>query len=243
MKLQILSDLHLEFHKDYGKTFFDEVIPVIGDVIILAGDICTYNIMDASIPIIKDHFGNRPIVYVAGNHEMWHSSYKEVHAKLASYKSSTFHPLEKSSVTIDGKTFHGGTLFFQHSGKPEREDSNMGDFQEIRDIYSFIGKIGQQTVEYFENNSEYGDIIVTHHLPHERSISPYFKNHPLNKYFVNRMAESLLEKSIVELWAHGHTHGSCDYQVNQFTRVICNPYGYQGYNLNLDFDPNLIVEI
>ena len=44
------------------------------------------------------------------------------------------------------------------------------------------------------------------------------------------------------LWVHGHTHDSADYTIGA-TRVLCNPRGYSGVELNPRFDPNLLVEV
>ena len=34
-----------------------------------------------------------------------------------------------------------------------------------------------------------------------------------------------------ELWVHGHTHDSTDYQLGR-TMVLCNPLGYAGVEVN-----------
>ena len=57
-------------------------------------------------------------------------------------------------------------------------------------------------------------------------------------------AEYLLGRDRVELWIHGHTHDSFDYNVRG-TRVVCNPRGYTkaGTLENPGFDPNFIIEV
>ena len=39
MRLQLLSDLHFEFHRDGGRSFVDSLDPGGIDVLVLAGDI------------------------------------------------------------------------------------------------------------------------------------------------------------------------------------------------------------
>ena len=51
----------------------------------------------------------------------------------------------------------------------------------------------------------------------------------------------LILASGAAVWCHGHIHNSADYMIAE-TRVICNPRGYIGHELNPDFDPNLTVE-
>jgi predicted phosphodiesterase len=54
--------------------------------------------------------------------------------------------------------------------------------------------------------------------------------------------DELVARSGAALWIHGHTHVSQDYRIGN-TRVICNPRGYAGYELNPAFDPRLIIEV
>jgi Icc-related predicted phosphoesterase len=54
--------------------------------------------------------------------------------------------------------------------------------------------------------------------------------------------ESVIEKYQPAIWCHGHTHTSYDYKIGE-TRIICNPRGYAELEPNLDFIPDLIVEV
>lgn len=89
-------------------------------------------------------------------------------------------------------------------------------------------------------------VVVTHHLPHPRSIHPRFADDPLTPAFCSDLSE-LVEGSGAALWVHGHTHTSCDY-IAGVTRVVCNPKGYGpqspgGRIENEQFDENLVIEI
>ena len=89
-------------------------------------------------------------------------------------------------------------------------------------------------------------VVVTHHLPHPRSVSERFKDSPLNPAFASDLSE-LVEGCGAALWVHGHTHDSCDYQAGA-TRVVCNPKGYgpkgEGAPIeNRAFDPMFVVEV
>ncbi len=53
-------------------------------------------------------------------------------------------------------------------------------------------------------------VVVTHHLPHPRSIDPRYDGDALNPAFASRMTD-LVEIGGADLWIHGHTHSSCDY--------------------------------
>jgi len=82
-------------------------------------------------------------------------------------------------------------------------------------------------------------VVVTHHLPHRRSIPERFKGDLLNAAYASDLSD-LIEQGQPTLWVHGHTHDSSDYRVGN-TRIMCNPRGYDDENSR--FDPTLVVEI
>ena len=61
MKIHILSDLHTEF-SDFDPPETD------ADVVVLAGDI---GVGPSGIEWAADHWLDRPVIYVAGNHEYY----------------------------------------------------------------------------------------------------------------------------------------------------------------------------
>jgi hypothetical protein len=85
-------------------------------------------------------------------------------------------------------------------------------------------------------------VVVTHMGPSARSIAPKFRRDELTPAFVSALDHLF---PYVDLWIHGHTHASLDYQADG-CRVVCNPRGYwkwDGSFENADFNPNLVVEI
>lgn len=84
-------------------------------------------------------------------------------------------------------------------------------------------------------------VVVTHHAPSPRSIDRKYEGSLLNPAFASNL-EDLIERYQPELWVHGHMHDSFDYRIGK-TRVICNPRGYNPFELNPSFDPALTVEI
>jgi hypothetical protein len=97
-------------------------------------------------------------------------------------------------------------------------------------------------------------VVITHHLPSQRSIAPRYAGSLSNAGFVSEL-EPMMGAERVQLWIHGHTHSSFDYTVAG-TRVVCNPRGYArglGSNPeqarptlsfeNPEFQPALVIEI
>ncbi|MBO9683090.1 MAG: metallophosphoesterase [Flavisolibacter sp.] len=93
MRVQIASDLHLEFGG--SELDFSNV-----DLVVLAGDV---NIGENGFLWIKEKIKHIPVLYVLGNHEYYRNSYPKLLNKLLeSSLGSNIHVLEKSSVDIDG---------------------------------------------------------------------------------------------------------------------------------------------
>tara|TARA_B100000676_G_C17584680_1_gene583830 strand:- start:377 stop:532 length:156 start_codon:yes stop_codon:yes gene_type:complete len=46
----------------------------------------------------------------------------------------------------------------------------------------------------------------------------------------------------IDLWIHGHVHAKMGYIANA-PRVVCNPRGYDGYQLVEGYDPAQVVKI
>lgn len=85
-------------------------------------------------------------------------------------------------------------------------------------------------------------IVVTHHAPHMNSVHPmYIGASPINASFASDLSE-ILQKYDIDVWIHGHTHWTFDYEIHD-TRVVCNPFGYYSSKEIRDFDPNLLITI
>lgn len=67
-------------------------------------------------------------------------------------------------------------------------------------------------------------VVLTHHSPSSQSIAPFYRNSLLSPAF-NSDLEPLILKHQPELWIHGHTHWSTDYQIGR-TRIFSNQRGY-----------------
>jgi hypothetical protein len=84
-------------------------------------------------------------------------------------------------------------------------------------------------------------VVMTHHAPSRRSIAGRYASDDLSPAFASDL-EVLVAASRAALWQHGHVHDCFDYMLGK-TRVRTNPRGYYGYELNPEFDPNLVIDI
>lgn len=84
-------------------------------------------------------------------------------------------------------------------------------------------------------------LLITQDCPSWQSVAERYQTNPLSACFASRI-ERLIGKS--QLWIHGHTHDSFDYDVNG-TRVVCNPRGYvrNGIAENLNFNAEMLLKL
>jgi hypothetical protein len=90
-------------------------------------------------------------------------------------------------------------------------------------------------------------VVVTHHLPSRRLVSPRFKEKDgsdgANGGFVGDCEFILAYDHAPDLWLHGHTHDFIDMKLWN-TRVVCNPTGYRGeWDNGLSGTNNFFIEV
>ncbi|MGS1018100.1 metallophosphoesterase [Allosphingosinicella humi] len=261
MRLWILSDLHIE------QSCWDLPDPRPEfDVLVAAGDI---HKAQAGVRWLADRAEGRPVIYVPGNHEFYGAILpEELEGARDSASKLGVHFLVDEAVTIGDVRFLGATLWtdyklmapspFTRAEAMKAANKYLNDHALIRITSSKLftpadaldahwNSRAWLTKELAINADGIGKtVVVTHHLPDPRSIDPRFDADVLNPAFASRMS-NLVERGGADLWIHGHTHSSCDYQAGG-CRVICNPKGYGprwpgGPIENGRFDPTLVVEI
>ena len=241
MKIQILSDLHTEFHRDRGQGFVDSLDPIGVNVLIVAGDVSTDGGIGETLGLLCAKYPH--VVYTPGNHEYYFSSFKDTDKELKriSRLHSNLHVLMDSTVTLYGQRFIGCTLWFKEA--PMAPLELMSDPHEIKDFTPEVYRRNEKSIKYLWDNVRTGDVVVTHHMPTPQAIDPEYRNSTLNAFFVCDM-ERLIEEKKPAVWAFGHTHTPFD-EVIEDTRLVCNPLGYIRSNgiENPDFDNKKIIEI
>lgn len=250
MKIQIMSDLHINQDKSYN------IKKINSDLILVAGD-TSYNIYNTIEFLQKQStmLDDKPIVFIAGNHE--YEDYGVLNsiniAKEMCDKSKKIIFLENDRISFEDFTIIGATLWtdFKLFGEVEsyfceQSVKNFSDFERI--FYNDTHRISPHIVKNLFNKSyQYLDfalnnkttdknIIVTHFAPHFNSIHERYKNIYSSSYFASN-CEALLGRN--ELWIHGHTHTNFNYNIED-TKIICNPKGYGVENTY--FDENLIFD-
>lgn len=250
MKILILSDLHLEL-----SSFTPTKVDV--DVVVLPGDIHKGNL---GIYWARETWPDKPIVYVAGNHEFYRQDRIKALENLRSAADEmNVHFLDNDDVIINGVRFLGCTLWTDfdlfgvewHKECMSLAKDRLSDFSVIEENgFKFTPedslRLNNQSRDWlsrkligesFDGNT----VVVTHHCPSWQSVAPKYQHDILSACFASRLEDLIGHSS---LWIHGHTHESFDYELKG-TRVICNPRGYVIRNRleNPSFDVTKIVNL
>ncbi len=248
MRLQILSDLHLEFAPFH-------LAGVAADVLVLAGDI---GVGEAGLRWALEACRETPVIYVLGNHEFYHHSIPSVTEELKEMARGTnVHVLENDSVQIGNVTFLGAALwtdFALHGNAAQGEldaEVALNDFRHIRVFPKFTRfrpadarrmhlKSVRWLQQQFHELAGRKSVVVTHHAPSSRSIQPECLADSLNPGFASNL-EPLVKAGGARLWVHGHIHNAVDYKLGD-TRVVANPRGYPTEYVP-GFNAAMVVEV
>lgn len=255
MKIQVVSDLHLEFHNPIP-SLVDGV-----DVAVCAGDLAPVE-TGAVFYLAKEWAGAKHILYVAGNHEYYGAEIDAARKMLARHcRHNRITLLDPGSITIDGVHFIGATLWtdFELEGVVDWTRARRAVGENMSD---FTGAIRKDTRHFTTHDSaalhreerafieealartsvtNRPTVVITHHAPTPRSIGRRFQRHPLNPGFASDL-ERVIERYQPEVWIHGHMHDPVDVMLGE-TRVLCNPQGYNPESEDRGYDPGLCIEI
>ena len=241
MMIRYMSDLHLEIADM-------EDVCAGGDVLVLAGDITAKNRVDW-INTAAEKF--KDVIYIAGNHEYYGGNMDSVERHLDEDTADNVHFLNNQSVTIDGHTFHGCTLWTDYNRQNVMDmmvaEGSMNDFKRIRNHkYSkltaqYVLRLHMLSKLFLMDNVKKGDIVITHHAPSALSTPERFKGDVLNSSYVSDQS-GIMFNNEPALWFHGHMHNTFDYEIGN-TRVLANPRGYGGIEVNDEFNPYKTVLI
>lgn len=232
MKVQLLTDLHLEF-RNHGFEFDYQG----EDVTLLGGDIAVgaKNIINE-----LDKFNRgQQIVYIFGNHEFYGHDFDQVRKEVKdAYKGTNFHVLDNDAFTWQDTTFLGTTLWtnFRNGDWFTRHAAMQGinDFRVIKNFDTtrceYEANMAMAWLRKTYEQTPGKKIILTHFLPAVECIAPRFQGANLiNGYFANDLGEWIANLKDVPYWFFGHTHDITHVQLGD-TKLIAEPYGYCGEN-------------
>lgn len=237
MKIQLMSDLHLEVHPH----FRPEPAPG-ADLLVLAGDIGAYQedsqVQDADFGLSLFADWPVPVLYVPGNHEYDMLDFDEAHQRLrASCAKFGFHWLEREVLVLQGVRFIGTTLWSDFDAlleQPERSPAVAARNLKAREKAFRAANYYLRTTGGTRHGAPWLaegvraqalvcqewlraalaspfdglTVAVTHFAPSLRSGDPRYGLTPGTAGFCNAL-DDLLPGA--DLWLHGHLHCPSDY--------------------------------
>ena len=264
MKIQLLSDIHLEANPDF------EARPAPGaELLVLAGDIGSYQRRRDGSTMAEPDWGLRrfaqwpvPVVFVPGNHEYDALDVDRAHADLrATCQRLGIRWLEREVWVWHRVRFVGTTLWADYDATcpapaqllVHRDKAFRAANHYLRKMASERGgalfdaaamrELGLQCqawlraalAEPFDGPT----VVVTHFAPTLHSADPRYGLTPGTAGFCNALDDLL---PMADLWLHGHLHCPTDVRVGR-CRIRANPLGYADKNEQAGFDPLGLVEL
>lgn len=250
MKIQICSDLHLEFA--YNRNWLREypLVPK-GDILVIAGDTYYlerhYTDLDF-INKVADEF--QKVYLIPGNHE-YYGGFDVATALEPTYqalKSNVF-MVNNQVITLEGVQLIFSTMWSKIQQNVLAVLQGMMDFQRIKfkgepfqvDHFNQLHDVAAQFLSAAVQ-AEGKRVVVTHHLPSIACNATEFQNSLLNEAFCVDKTRFIFEHAI-DFWIYGHSHRNLeDFKIGT-TQMVTNQFGYVGWNEHRTFDYEKIIEV
>ena len=252
MTLQYCSDLHLEFSANKKFIAKYPLIPK-GDVLLLAGDIMPFAVMDENadfFDFIADNF--KQVYWVPGNHEYYHGDIASKSGRVNEAIRSNVFLINNDTIFLDKTRLVFSTLWSHISPANYITVQNrMADFTAIKyncNAYTpdAANELHRQCKNFITqtlaNNTDAPTVVVTHHIPTFLNYPAKYKRDPLSEAFATELFD-LIEQSAADYWIYGHHHFNTPDFVIGKTQLLTNQLGYIKYKENSGFRNDALIEI
>ena len=245
MKLQILSDLHIDSYARQSHPI-GNIPKTDADIILVAGD--TSN-SDSGMLWLQEQAISLgvPIITIAGNHEYFNEDILHFDKKLATWDNYSENSnqgvrvLQCQHIDIGDVRILGCTLWtdYQYQANEGTMDVVKRFMRDYKEIYAGSGLFSPElsmqlhaeqrqwlkqaliTAEQLGKKT----VVMSHHSISPLSVSEKYATLPSNAAFITDLSAWMAESWAPTLWVHGHTHEAFDYRINN-TRVVVNPRAY-----------------
>ncbi len=251
MKIQYASDLHIEFpeNKEYLKR---HPLKPVGDILVLAGDIVPFAVMDKHEDFFKYLSDNIEDTYwIPGNHEYYHFDIAKKSGSFHEKIRDNIHLLNNTVINKNGVDLIFSTMWTQIS--PDKQwaiERGMNDFYVIANnghkfTAAIYNQLHRESLKFIQNaliNKTNKSVVISHHLPTFMNYPEKYKNSVLNEGFAVELFD-LIESNGPDAWIYGHTHGNTsDFTIGK-TQLLTNQMGYVKYREHSKFSYNTKIDI
>ncbi len=264
MKLQILSDLHIDSYARQSHPI-GHIPKTDADIVLVAGD--TAN-SDSGMPWLQQQATRLqvPLITVAGNHEYFGEDVLHFDHKLATWdnynaaNNQGVRVLQCQHIDIGEIRILGCTLWTDYQYQADEDTMEVAKrfMRDYKQIYAgdelFSPEVSMQihsqqrqwlrqaliTAQKLGKTS----VVMSHHSISPLSVSKKYATLPSNAAFVSDLSGWMSEPWAPKLWVHGHTHEAFDYSIDK-TRVIVNPRAYPNEisSTAIEFAWDKVIEI
>ena len=248
MKIQYLSDLHIELMGEYDFHLLCTKISPKCDTLVLAGDIGNpfYQNYKLFLHLMSDYF--KKVFVITGNHEYYKNDMVKADNKVSEIcnSRSNLSFLNNTTELYNGYRFIGTTLW-THISDPQYL---INDFSAIKDMnvnrYNNLHQKSRLFLkDSIDNTSKNGEnvVVITHHLPlheltHEKYKFGFMARY--NQCFSADFSDIIDKPNTIKSWFFGHTHTKTERIISNIP-FYCNPLGYDGENNEPDI--NCVVDV
>lgn len=251
MKIQYWSDLHLEF-KENAEYLMQQQIKVIGDMLIIAGDVTYWDNKHFAHPYFDRLSEKFTRVYlIPGNHEFYNGvDISILEQPIKNHIRENIYLVNNLTETIDGVDFIFTTLWSNiRAQNAFFIESNIRDFQLIKykgrtitaeDYNNFFAQSYQFLNNAISQSKSKRKIVVTHHCPTEKANAKEFLEGELTDAFVSELSDFIYQSSI-DFWIFGHTHRNVPMLELNGTKILTNQLGYVYWNEHKSFKMDAFI--
>lgn len=253
MKIQYASDLHLEF-KDNASYLKHNPLEVVGDILILAGDIGYLDDQNYSWHPFWDWASENfeQAIVAMGNHEFYKSfdianlsdGHKlQIQQNIAAYYNAVI-PIEDTDIIVSTLW---SSIPLQEAAYTEQVISDFRRIMSKGELLTFadFNREHRRCLDFIKSAVSQSNaahkIVVTHHVPSFRMLCPKFKDSKANGAFIVEL-EDFIKASDIDFWIYGHSHYNVDIQIGN-TLCVSNQLGYVFHNEHDSFRNNAVIEI
>lgn len=250
MKVQYISDLHLEFGSN-ANWIKKHPIPVIGDILVIAGDTHLLDDQFRKLDFFKDISDRFQQTYVIpGNHEFYKGYDVSVcETKINEDLLPNVKLIHNDVVYKQGIKLIFSTMWSYIEKFPHEIQMGINDFRKInykgnRLTISEFNTIHEKCMEFIETQvAEQGKkVVITHHLPSLECNAEEHRESLYNEAFCVDKTK-FITQSDVDYWIYGHNHRVLPPIDLGGTQVISNQLGYVDHFEHRNFDPSKCIEV